>query len=99
MGESSKFPKSTFCGFSMGSNQYLAGRVYALCVNFMKGTPEGSTESGFMEKSGIKPATTALQDKGFLTIAECPLNMCIHNFKFKWSKVLRQTKNKSEKLL
>ena len=41
----------TFCGFSMGSNQYWAGRVYDLCVYFMTGTPEGSTESGFMEKS------------------------------------------------
>ena len=40
----------TFCGFSMGSNQYWAGRVYDLCVYFMTGAPEGSTESGFMEK-------------------------------------------------
>ena len=39
-----------FCGFSMGSNKYWAGRVYDLCVYFMTGTPEGSTESGFMEK-------------------------------------------------
>ena len=38
----------------MGSNQYWAGRVYDLCVNFMTETPEGSTESGFMEKPGIK---------------------------------------------
>ena len=42
-----------FCGFSMGRNQYWAGRVYDLCVNYMTGTPEGSTESGFMEKPGI----------------------------------------------
>ena len=34
----------------MGSNQYWAGRVYDLCVYYMPGTPEGSTESGFMEK-------------------------------------------------
>ena len=27
-----------------------------LCVYFMTGTPEGSTESGFMEKPGIEPA-------------------------------------------
>ena len=53
-----------FCGFSMGSNQYWAGRVYDLCVYFMTGTPEGSTESGFMEKPGIKPATPGLQDIG-----------------------------------
>ena len=45
----------------MGSNQYWAGRVYDLCVYFMRGTPEGSTESGFMEKPGIKPATPHLQ--------------------------------------
>ena len=51
----------TFCGFSMGSNQYWAGRVYDLCVLYMMGTPEGSTESGFMEKPGIKPATPGLQ--------------------------------------
>ena len=37
----------TFCGFSRGSNQYWAGRVYDMCVYFMTGTPEGSTESGF----------------------------------------------------
>ena len=42
--------KKTFCGFSMGENQYWAGRVYDLCVYYMTGTPEGSTESGFMEK-------------------------------------------------
>ena len=47
--------KCTFCGFSMGSNQYKAGWVYDLCVYFMTGTPEGSTESGFMEKPGIEP--------------------------------------------
>ena len=27
----------------------------------MRGTPEGSTESGFMEKPGIEPATPGLQ--------------------------------------
>ena len=37
----------------MGSNQYWAGRVYDLCVYFMTGTPEGSTESGFIDKPGI----------------------------------------------
>ena len=54
----------TFCGFSMGSNQYWARRVYDLCVYFMTGTPEGSTERGFMEKPGIEPATPGLQDIG-----------------------------------
>ena len=53
--------RKTFCGFSMGSNQYWAGRVYDLCVYYMTGTPEGSTESGFMEKPGIEPATPGLQ--------------------------------------
>ena len=32
-----------------------------MCVYYMKGTPEGSTESGFMEKPGIEPATPGLQ--------------------------------------
>ena len=27
----------TFCGFSMGRNQYWAGRVYDLCVYYMTG--------------------------------------------------------------
>ena len=45
----------------MGSNQNWAGRVYDLCVYYMTGTPEGSTESGFMEKPGIEPATPGLQ--------------------------------------
>ena len=30
----------------------------------LTGTPEGSTESGFMEKLGIEPATPGLQDIG-----------------------------------
>ena len=44
--------KKLFCGFSIGSNQYWAGRAYDLCVCYMTGTPEGSTESDFMEKPG-----------------------------------------------
>ena len=52
---------TTFCGFSMGSNQYGAGRVYDLCVYYMTETPEGSTKSSFMEKPGIEPATPGLQ--------------------------------------
>ena len=32
-----------------------------MCVCYMMGTPEGSTESGFMEKPGIEPATPGLQ--------------------------------------
>ena len=45
----------------MGRNQYWALRVYDLCVYYMTGTPEGSTESGFMEKPGIETATHGLQ--------------------------------------
>ena len=45
----------------MGRNQYWAERVYDLCVYYMTGTPEGSTESGFMEKPVIEPATPGLQ--------------------------------------
>ena len=48
----------------MGSNQYWARRVYDLCVYFMTGTPEVSTESGFMEKPEIEHATPGLQDIG-----------------------------------
>ena len=48
----------------MGSNQYWARRVYDLCVYFMTGTPEGSTESGCIEKPGIEPPTPGLQDIG-----------------------------------
>ena len=32
----------------MGRNQYWAGRVYDLCVYYMTGTPERSSESGFI---------------------------------------------------
>ena len=53
--------KKTFCGFSMGRNQYWAGRVYDLCVYYMTGTPEGSTKIGFMKKPGIETATPGLQ--------------------------------------
>ena len=35
-----------------------------LCVYFMTGTPEGSAESGFMEKPGIEPANPGLQGIG-----------------------------------
>ena len=45
----------------MGRNQYWAGRVFDLCVYYMTRTPEDSTESGFMEKPEIEPATPGLQ--------------------------------------
>ena len=54
-------PINFFCGFSMGRNKYWARRVYDLCVYYMTGPPEGSTESGFMEKPRIEPATPGLQ--------------------------------------
>ena len=38
-----------------------AGMVYDVCVYYMTGAPEGSTESGFMEKPGIEPAIPGLQ--------------------------------------
>ena len=60
----------------MGSNQYWAGRVYDLCVYYMTGTPEGSTESGFMEKPGIEPATPGLQGIG-LSPTYTPRHICI----------------------
>ena len=34
---------------------------FKICVGFITGTPEGSTESGFMEKPGFEPATPGLQ--------------------------------------
>ena len=48
----------------MGSNQYWAGRVYGLCLLFMTGAPEGTTDSGFMGKLGIEPAIPGLQGSG-----------------------------------
>ena len=62
----------------MGSNQYWAGRVYILCVYFMTGTLEGSTERDFMEKLGIEPATPGLQDIGL-----SPLH-------FRWIKITQK---------
>ena len=53
--------EKTFCGFSIGRNQYWAGRVYDLCVYYMTGTPEGSTESVFMKKPRIEPAIPGSQ--------------------------------------
>ena len=48
-----------FLWLSLGSNQYLAGRVYDLCVYFMTGALEGSP-NGFMEKLGIELGTLGL---------------------------------------
>ena len=44
----------------------------------MTGTPEGSTESGFMEKPGIEPATPGLQ--GILRLVNRgPLFLTVHD--------------------
>ena len=48
----------------MGSKQDCAGRVFGLCLYFMTGAPEGSTESGFMEKLRIEPVIPGLQGSG-----------------------------------
>ena len=64
--------KKTLCGFSMGSIQYWAGRVYKLCVYFITGTPEGSTESDFFEKPGIEPTTSEVSHmRRFKSFAAC----------------------------
>ena len=65
-----KKKQQTFCGFSMGSNQYCARRVYEMCVYYMKGAPEGSLEvvlwrsleSNLQPLVYIEPATPGLQD-------------------------------------
>ena len=85
----------------MGRNQYCAGRVYDLCVYYMTGTPEGSTESGFMEKLGIEPASPGLQGIAFihyttgaslltlmLTLNEC-INCIISQFKYYTAVILK----------
>ena len=46
----------------LGSNQYWARRDYGLCVYFITGAPEGSTEMR-VEKAGIDSATPGLQGK------------------------------------
>ena len=57
----SKKQNKLFVAFPLVETGYWAGRVYDLCVYYMTGTPEGSTESGFIEKPGIEPATPGLQ--------------------------------------
>ena len=66
--------KKTFCGFSMGRNQYWAGRVYDLCVYYMTGTPEGSTKSGLWRnrESNLRPHSAyPLHHGGFSTMIYC----------------------------
>ena len=45
------------------------GGFMVVCVYFMTGTPEGSTESGAMEKPRIEPATHGLQNKQFFWLS------------------------------
>ena len=63
----------------MGRNQYWAWRVYDLCVYYMTGTAEGSTESGFMEKPGIEPATPGLQGIALIHYTSGPSQLLTYN--------------------
>ena len=76
-----------FCGFSMGRNQYWAGRIYDLCVYYMTGTPKGSTKSGFMEKPGIEPATPGLQGIALIhyTTGQLYTHQIYRNMEQSWS--------------
>ena len=53
--------KKRFCGFPWYKPEPAGW--FKICVGFITGTPEGSTESGFMEKPEIEPATTGSQGK------------------------------------
>ena len=48
----------------------------------MTGTPEGSTESGFMEKPGIEPATPGLQG---IALIHYTTGASFGGSKLKWS--------------
>ena len=52
----------------------------------MTGTPEGSTESGFMEKPGIEPATPGLQGIALIHYT----TGASHLFKHFWKSLLSQ---------
>ena len=55
-------------------------RVNKLCVYFMTGTPEGSTESDFLEKPGIEPATSEVSHmRKFKSFAA---RLCDKDYKF-----------------
>ena len=58
-----RFKKKTklFVAFPWVETSTGSGGFMILCVYYMTGTPEGSTESGFMEMPGIEPATPGLQ--------------------------------------
>ena len=91
----------TFCGFPWVETS-TAGRVYDLCVYYMTGAPEGSPKvvlCGLITSMGesLKCPKSWTFKISILKLAVCLVN--IHNFKIKWSVVLRQTENKSEKLI
>ena len=46
---------------------------------YMTGTPESSTENGFMEEPGIEPAIPGLQDIGYF--AALSLIYAVHFFR------------------
>ena len=85
-----KYIPAFLCGFSMGRNQYWARRVYDLCVYYMTGTPEGSTESGFTEKPGIEPATPGLQGMALIHYTTGASHPC-------FGKMLKQLTTKTKK--
>ena len=68
----------------MGRNQYWAGMVYDLCVYYMTGTPEGSTESGFMEKPRFEPATPGLQGIALIHYTTGASPRALYKFMFLW---------------
>ena len=51
----------------------------------MTGTPEGSTESGFMEKPGIEPATPGLQG---IALIHYTTGASLKNISVQYSRVL-----------
>ena len=62
----------TFCGFP-GYKPVPPG-WFKICVGFYNGNTQRLTESGFMEKPGIEPATPGLQGIAlihYITAASC----------------------------
>ena len=63
--------QKTFCGFSVGSNQNWAGRVYDLCVYYMTGAPEGSPKVVLWRsrESNLRPLVYKTYNVGLSTVA------------------------------
>ena len=59
-GASEKQKKKNFLWLSLGSNQYRREGLWFVCLLY-DGSTRRLTESGFMEKPGIEPATPGLQ--------------------------------------